>query len=107
MAKGADLVVHALVGSGRARQSVAAAGADANQYRRAMSMGRWYTAEPGTRHTPAVGPARAGARSHTVATGSRRPAQPLAERGAPIPGSTWCGPEADGRTSKSKIAVGM
>ncbi|MFC5206201.1 hypothetical protein ACFPM0_06645 [Pseudonocardia sulfidoxydans] len=27
--------------------------------------------------------------------------------GTPIPGSTWCGPFLPGRTSKSKIAVGM
>jgi len=27
--------------------------------------------------------------------------------GTPIPGSTWWGPLADGRTSKSKIDVGM
>ena len=35
------------------------------------------------------------------------PAYRFAARGAPIPGLIRCGPLADGRTSKSKMAVGM
>lgn len=63
--------------------------------------------KPGAHGNSVLSAARHVQRSLGAAVVGGPPVQRLLARGAPIPGSIWNGPEAEGRTSKSKIDVGM
>ena len=69
--------------------------------RRGLRAGSWRNR---VRSRVAVGPPDPVPEDRLV-LGHRRPQE--AERGTPMPGSIRVGPDAEGATSKSKIAVGM
>lgn len=63
--------------------------------------------KPGAHGNSGPSAARSVQRSLGAAVVGGTPVQRLLARGAPIPGSIWNGPEAEGRMSKSKMDVGM